>query len=100
MEETTSTGIEISLSGETAINCFPICFFPSFKIAIENGLLYSTLQQDEDTCPNFGIGVGALSSATKCEPSGILLFYQLGLVQQLFVYLHLQKHLLIMIFYQ
>ena len=39
-------------------------------MAMEKGLLYSTLQHDDETCPSLEIGVGALSFATIWEPSG------------------------------
>jgi len=43
----------------------PIIFFPSLRIASENGLSYSTLQQDAEIYPNLGFGVGAIASLTK-----------------------------------
>ena len=60
------------LSGDIAKSFWPIMFFPSFKIAKEKGLSYSTLQHDAEIWPSFGFGNGALSSLTKWEPSGIL----------------------------
>ena len=53
-------------------------FFPSFSIAKENGLSYSTLQHDAEIYPNFGFGNGAFESLTKCDPSGILVFLSKG----------------------
>jgi len=47
-------------------------------MAKENGLSYSTLQQDAEMYPNFGFGTGAFESLTKCEPSGILVFLSKG----------------------
>ena len=60
-----STSIAVFFKGDTANNFFPIIFFPSLTIAKENGLLFSTLQHDEDTCPNFGFGSLAFLSTTK-----------------------------------
>ena len=54
-----------SLKGDTANNFFPIIFFPFLTIAKENGLLFSKLQQDEDTCPSFGFGNLAFLSRTS-----------------------------------
>ena len=47
-------------------------------MASEKGLLYSTLQHEAETCPNFGFGSFAFKSFTKCEPSGMLVFLSSG----------------------
>ena len=62
----------------------PIFFFPSFKIAKEKGLLYSTLQQEAEICPSFGFGKAALPSLTKCDPSGIIDFLSKGTTPTIF----------------
>ena len=59
-------------------------FFPSLIIANEKGLLYSTLQQDADTCPNFGFGNFVFASLTIYEPSGILVFLSKGTTPTIF----------------
>jgi hypothetical protein len=48
VKRTISTGITLFLSGDITNNFSPIIFFPSFNIAKENGLSYSTLQQDAE----------------------------------------------------
>ena len=53
-----------SLKGDTANNFFPIIFFPFLSIAKENGLLFSKLQQDEDTSASFVFGNLQLLSRT------------------------------------
>ena len=55
----------MSLSGDITNNFSPIIFFPSLRIARENGLSYSTLQQDADIYPNLGLGIGAIASLTR-----------------------------------
>ena len=52
-------------NGETAYNFCPIMFLPFLRMAKEKGLLYSTLQQDAETCPSFGFGKEALPSKTR-----------------------------------
>ena len=47
-------------------------------MAMEKGLLYSTLQQEDETCPSLGIGATALLSSIICEPSGIFVFLSSG----------------------
>ena len=56
----------------------------TLSIAKENGLLYSTLQHDAETCPNFGLGNDALASLTKCDPSGIIVFLSKGIKPTIF----------------
>ena len=40
---------DLFFNGDTAKNFLPIIFFPAFIIASVNGLLFSTLQQEEET---------------------------------------------------
>ena len=59
-------------------------FFPLVTIAKEKGLLYSTLQQEDETCPNFSAGNLKFLSLTKCEPSGIDVFLSTGTIPTIF----------------
>ena len=76
--------IIVFFRGDTAKNFFPIIFFPSLTIANEKGLLFSTLQQDEDMCPSFGFGSLAFLSTTRCDPSGMLVFLSIGTTPTIF----------------
>ena len=72
------------LSGDITNSFSPIIFLPSFTIAKENGLSYSTLQHEAEICPSLGLGNFALGSLTKYDPSGILVVLSRGTTPTIF----------------
>ena len=66
------------MSGDNANSFSPILFLPFFIIANEKGLLCSTLQQEAETWPNFGMGNATFGSSTIYDPSGIEVFLSIG----------------------